>query len=73
MTRPPKPHTLLRGNGEPSVFKWLTTRLCPICNPASDGARMGVLSIIEGTASLECEHCGYLEATSAAAVPPPKP
>lgn len=55
------PHPVVRSDGNPVQFKAMTNRLCPVCNPASDGARMGVVSDTTGTVVLECEHCAYNE------------
>jgi len=59
--RPKQPHRVVGSDGEPTRFKRMTVRECPICNPASEGAKMGVVSDNTGTVILECEHCSYNE------------
>lgn len=59
--RPINPHLRVRTDGQPTQFKKMTDKLCPVCNPASNGAKMGIVSDTSGTRELECEHCGYTE------------
>lgn len=59
--RPTHPHPFVQADGNPTKFKRMTETLCPTCNPASGGAKLGVTSDANNTLALECEHCGYTE------------
>jgi hypothetical protein len=59
---PPNPVKLMRPDARPIEFERMTKIECPVCNPASGGACMGVLHDQSLTTTmLACAHCGYEE------------
>ena len=65
MNRPLRPHQIVNADGTPREYRRMTDIICPICNPASGGARLGVVAELQGTITLECEHCGHSQFASA--------
>lgn len=59
-TKPsPKVHPVLRHTGEAFEFVRMTDELCPECNPASAGAKLGVLFETDTAVKVQCPHCDY--------------
>ena len=52
-------------HGEPRKFLRMTDRLCQVCNPASHGAKMGVVFDHASSTTLECPECGAVEHVTA--------
>lgn len=56
---PPESLKMMRYDGSPIEYVRKTEELCPVCNPASQGAKLYVRIETPTTDMLECKHCGY--------------